>query len=223
MTTGPLPRMRTDAGFGAGSVTAGLARRARGHEPVEHGQRVERAGRALGVVLDGLDRLLAWRSPSTDRSLRLSWLTRNPDAAGSDSPTTWTSWFWAVTWTSPRSTSWTGWFAPWWPNRSRRVSAPAARPTIWWPRQMPEQRPAVVDDRPRQRDLRRRAAPGRPARATGSRRRCRDDRTSAAVAVCGKTRTRAPAMAHRPDDVRLQAEVDDADQRPARPRPRRTR
>ena len=48
-----------------------------------------------------------------------------PDAAGSESPTTWTSWFWAVTCTEPESRSWTGWFAPWCPNRSRRVSAPA--------------------------------------------------------------------------------------------------
>ena len=41
-------------------VNGRAPRRRRGrHEPVEHGQRVERAGRALGVVLDGLDRLLA--------------------------------------------------------------------------------------------------------------------------------------------------------------------
>ena len=53
-----------------------------------------------------------WRRPSTDPSLRLTWLTWNPDEAGSESPTTWTSWFWAVTWTSPSSRSRTGWFAP---------------------------------------------------------------------------------------------------------------
>ena len=53
-----------------------------------------------------------WRSPSTEPSFRLTWLTRKPDAAGSESPTTWTSWFWAVTWTSPISRSRTGWFAP---------------------------------------------------------------------------------------------------------------
>ena len=55
---------------------------------------------------------VAWRSPSTEPSLRLTWLTWKPDAAGSDSPTTCTSWFWAVTWTRSSSRSRTGWFAP---------------------------------------------------------------------------------------------------------------
>ena len=54
MTTGPLPRMRTEAGFGPGGLT-GRSIRGRGDEPVEHGQGIERSGRALGVVLDGLD------------------------------------------------------------------------------------------------------------------------------------------------------------------------
>src|SRR3954470_23335595 len=102
MTTGPDPRIRTDAGFGPGAVmldrcqtrtalafgesvaagwadwrlygtnrgpsyTPGMARStahlttspSSGDEPVEHRQRIQRTGRALGVVLDRLDRLLA--------------------------------------------------------------------------------------------------------------------------------------------------------------------
>ena len=61
MTTGPEPRIRTDAGLWtrrAQRVRASRRRRGR-HEPVEDRQRVERPGRALGVVLDRLDRLLA--------------------------------------------------------------------------------------------------------------------------------------------------------------------
>ena len=67
------------------------------HEPVEHGQRIQRAGAPSGwycTVSIGSSR---WRRPSTDRSLRFTWLTRKPDRSGTDSPTTWTSWFWAVT------------------------------------------------------------------------------------------------------------------------------
>ena len=53
--------MRTEAGFGPGGVTPARLPPGRGgrHEPVEDRQRVERARRALGVVLDGLDRQLA--------------------------------------------------------------------------------------------------------------------------------------------------------------------
>ena len=32
----------------------------------------------------------------------------------------------------------TGWFAPRWPNGSLNVSRPSARPSSWWPRQMPK-------------------------------------------------------------------------------------
>ena len=151
-----------------------------------------------------------WRSPSTEPSLRLTLADpeagrrrqrrrRRPGPRGSGrSPGR-----------SPSSRSWTGWFAPWWPNRSRRVSAPAARADDLVAEADAEQRPAVVDDRPRQRDRAVEARRIARARATGSRRRCRPARTSAAVAVCGRTRTRAPRRRMRADDVRLQAEVDD--------------
>src|SRR3954453_11422926 len=62
MTTGPEPRIRTDAGFGRrapGVVTASPPGRDRLDEPVEHGERIERARGALGVVLHRLDRLRA--------------------------------------------------------------------------------------------------------------------------------------------------------------------
>src|SRR4051794_10870282 len=81
MTTGPEPRIRTEAGFGPGAVmpagmasstahpmTAAGTTRSSGDEPVEHSERVQRTGRALGVVLDRLDRLLAVAQP-LDRSV----------------------------------------------------------------------------------------------------------------------------------------------------------
>src|SRR4051794_37726781 len=67
MTTGPLPRIKTEAGrsvirhlapglVGAAAPAASLRRRR--DEAVEHRERIERSGRTLGVVLDGLDRQL---------------------------------------------------------------------------------------------------------------------------------------------------------------------
>src|SRR6185369_14033120 len=56
MTTGPEPRIRTEAGFWR--VTSSIpspSGRLR-HEPIEHRERVEWARRALRVVLDSLDR-----------------------------------------------------------------------------------------------------------------------------------------------------------------------
>jgi hypothetical protein len=107
----------------------------RPRKPVEDRQRVERAGRALRVVLDGLDRQLAVAQALDRPVVEVTWLTWKPELEGSDPPTTWTSWFWAVTCTTPDSRSRTGWF-----HRDgepqARVSAPAARPTIWWPRQI---------------------------------------------------------------------------------------
>ena len=50
MTTGPLPMISTDG-------LAGFTAQPLGHEAIEDRQRVERTGRALRVVLDGLDRL----------------------------------------------------------------------------------------------------------------------------------------------------------------------
>ena len=110
------------------------------------------------------------------------------------------------------SRSWTGWFAPWCPNRSRRVSAPAARPTIWCPRQMPEQRPAVVDDRPGERD--RTVEPGRVAGA-GREHDPRDVRGEDVGRGRGVRQDADPdaAPAEAADDVRLEPVVDDRDQR----------
>ncbi len=82
---------------------------------------------------------------------------------------------------------------------------------------MPEERPAVVDDRARQGDLR-----FQPCRIA------RSGREDHAVDVArqdigrggrvGEDPHPRAAMAHRADDVRLQAEVDDADQRSTLPR-----
>ncbi len=81
----------------------------------------------------------------------------------------------------------------------------------------PEQRPAVVDDGAGQGDLGRRGGPGRPGRATGSRRRRRRARTSDGRGRVREDPDAGAAMAHRPDDVGLQPEVDDPD-RAGRPR-----
>ena len=128
----PGPRMRTEAGSAARDGAAvsrtvgarvaacgpgvrhprasGGARR--GHEPVEHRERVERPGRALRVVLDRLDRLARVAKTLDGAVVEVDLADAEARRAGSESPTTWTSWFWAVTWTRPRSRSWTGWFAP---------------------------------------------------------------------------------------------------------------
>ena len=127
-------------------------RRHGSHEPVEHRERVERPRRALGVVLDGLDRLLAVAQALDRAVVEVDLADPEPRRAGSESPTTWTSWFWAVTWTRPSSTSWTGWFAPWWPNRSRRRVGARGPADDLVTEADAEQRPAVVDDRLRQRD-----------------------------------------------------------------------
>src|SRR6478735_26043 len=65
MTTGPEPRIRTDAGFPvSAAVIARSPSSARGrHEPVEDRERIEWSGRALRVVLHGLDRQLAVAQP----------------------------------------------------------------------------------------------------------------------------------------------------------------
>ena len=134
----------------------------------------------------------AWRSPSTERSLRLSWLTRNPELAGS-----------AVAddldlVVLRRHLDVARCRGPG-PGGSRRggrtaggcVSAPAARPTIWWPRQIPSSgRPSSMTAR-RARPGRR-VAPGRPGPGERTTPATSAASTSAAVAVCGSTRTRSP-------------------------------
>ena len=133
-----------------------------------------------------------WRRPSTEPSLRLTWLTWKPPARGSVSATTWTSWFWAVTWTRPRVD----------------VADRVVRPVMAEPQPArlgagrpghdlvaeadPEQRPTVVDRGPGQRDRpgepRRVARPGRQDEPVDVRRRARRPATT----VWGRTRTRAP-------------------------------
>ena len=166
----------------------------------------------------------AWRRPSTERSLRLTWLTRKPDAAGSESPTTWTSWFWAVTWTSPcRGPG---------PGGSRRggrtgagvVSAPAARPTIWWPRQIPSSgRPSSMTARASATGPSSRAGSPGPGREHDAGDVGREHVAPRSPCAAGRGPARRAAAGS--DDVRLEAEVDDRRRaaRPARRRPRRPR
>ena len=150
--------------------------------------------------------------------MRFTWLTTKPLAAGSVAASTVTSWFWAVTWTRPVSTSRTGWFAPWCPNRRRRVSAPAARPTIWWPRQIPSSgRPSAMIARARATGPASRAGSPGPGREHDARDVGRED-----VARRGRVGQHADADAAPPQavhDVRLEAEVDDGDERRVRLRP----
>ena len=70
-------------------------------------------------------------SPSTVPSFSETWLTYS-------SACTAKPWFCTVTSTRPVRASRTGWFAPRWPNGSLNVSSPSARPSSWWPRQMPK-------------------------------------------------------------------------------------
>ena len=77
MTTGPLPRIRTDAGLGPGGVTN--ARRA----PRQRTGRTPPARRAApghpsGWYWTVSIGSVAWRRPSTEPSLRLTWLTWKP-------------------------------------------------------------------------------------------------------------------------------------------------
>ena len=195
MTTGPEPRIRTEAGFAAGR--GHRRRRAPAGAAATNRSKTASAssgpGRALGVVLDGLDRQLAV-AQALDRAVVEVDLA-DPEAGprrAATSPTTWTSWFWAVTWTSPSSRSWTGWFAPWWPNRRRRrVGARGPRHDLVAEAD-PEQRPAVVDDR-------RASATGPSSRAgspgPGDRIDAVDvgrERRRRRRPCAGRTRTRAP-------------------------------
>ena len=195
----------------AAHVGDALASRRGGDEAIEHREGVERAGRALGVVLDRLDRELAWRRPSTDPSLRLTWLTRKPplrqrladdldlvvlgghlDEAGVE-----------VADGVVRAV-----VAE--PQPARLGAGGAADDLV--SEADPEQRPAVVDRGPGERH-----GPGQ------SRRVARAGRQDDAGDVGGEHLGRARGMRQDPhphppptqaaDDVRLQAEVDDGDQR----------
>ena len=207
--------IRTDAGFGCFTSAHAGQRDAR-HETVEDVHRVERPGRALGVVLDGLDRLrrvaqaldrtvvqvaladdeAALRGQRVADDLDLVVLRRDLDAARSRRRA---------------------------PDGSRRggrsaggaCSRPAARPTIWWPRQIPSSgRPSSIAACARRTGPSSRAgSPGpgeRTSRATSG------ASASRASAVCGRTRTRAPRATSWRTMFVLEAVVDDRDQRPVR-------
>src|SRR5437773_10031815 len=77
------------------------------------------------------------RRPSQVVSLRFVWVGSQPSRDTDSGPTA-KPWFCAVISTLPVARSFTGWLAPWWPNGSLYVRPPAARPRIWWPRQMPK-------------------------------------------------------------------------------------
>ena len=83
MTTGPEPRIRTDAGFGPGR-----AHPARTRAAATNRSNTSSASSGPGApsgwywtVSIGSSR---WRSPSTEPSLRLTWLTWKPDAGVTD-------------------------------------------------------------------------------------------------------------------------------------------
>ncbi len=145
MTIGPLPTTSTQRGGsvpgpGSGAVrsTAGrLVPAAIDRNSSNTGARSWGPGAPSGWYCTEKAGRPLWRSPSTLPSLRLRSLTYQPDPSGIDPPSTWNSWFCEVTKTPPPARSWTGWLPPWWPNLSLDVVAPTARPSTWWPRQMP--------------------------------------------------------------------------------------
>ena len=128
-----------------------------------------------------------WARPSTEPSLRLTWVTwKSP--SGTLAASTWNSWFWLVMWTAPVASSLTGWLAPWWPNGRRDVVAPTARPRIWWPRQMPNSGMRPIASRHSSTGPSRTA--GSPGPLASSRPSAPVARTSSHVAVWGSTTTR---------------------------------
>jgi hypothetical protein len=192
---------------------AALPRAGGRDEPVEDGQRVERTRAALGVVLDRFDRQRAVAQPlhrsvvevdlADDEAARLRQrvgddrdlvvLGRDLDQARLE-----------VLDRVVRGVVAEG--------QAPRVR-PAARPMIWWPRQMPSSgRPSAMTGgrAPRGRP----AGPGRRVRARRRRRR----RPAPAPRRRGRVRQdpharAAPAKAAH--DVRLEAEVEDRDERAA--------
>ena len=181
-----------DATPACGSARSRGALHGRGHEPVEHRERVERARRALGVVLDGLDRLLrvaqALDGPVVEVDLADVEAGRGRQRVADDLD--------LVVLGGDLD------------EPEVDVLDRVVRPVV--PEPQParlgtggpahdlvaeadaQQRPAVVDDGAGEGDLGLRAGPDRPVRATGSRRRRRSTGRPSADAVCGKTRTRAP-------------------------------
>ena len=143
---------------------------------------------------------ISCRSPSTDPSFRLRALTRNPESEGIECSSIWNSWFCDVMTTLPVRRSCTGWFAPWWPNGSRDVVAPIARPTSWWPRQIPRigrarcvPRCAAASSRVRVVAATCGIAAGSPGPFEMTIPSGDHERTSRAVDVAGNTRTVAPS------------------------------
>ena len=204
MTTGPGAEDQ-DRGrlLGTRSVNGPrLARRGRHDEPVEDGERVERAGRALGVVLDRLDRQLAVAQPLDGAVVEVDLADPEADAAGQRLADDLDLVVLGRHLDQPQLEVLdrvVGAVVP--EPQPRRVRARGAADDLVAEAD-PEQRPAVVDDGARQRDLGRRGGPDRRARATGSRRRCRRRGRRRARRVCGRTRTRAPRRRIDRDDVR---------------------
>ena len=81
-----------------------------------------------------------------------------PGIAGRLSASTAKPWFRLVISTRPSARRLTGWLAPRWPWCIFEVRAPTARPSNWWPRQMPNERLAGLQHL---RDHRHRIFPGR--------------------------------------------------------------
>ena len=217
--------MRTEAGLRAGRLTGLRSRSGRRgrHEPVEHGERVERPGRALRVVLDGLDRQLAVAQALDRAVVEVDLADPEPGRGrqrvaddldlvvlGGDLD------------------------EPELEVLDRVVGAVVAEPEAARvgaggpPDDLvaeadPEQRPAVVDDRAGQRDLRleagRVAGTGREDHAVDVGRRARPTRTT----VCGKTRTRAPRWRIARTMFVLRPEVHDPDPRAGVAGPPRSR
>src|SRR3989304_5426614 len=110
-------------------------------------------------------------------------------------------------WTRPVWRSFTGWFPPRWPNFSLYVLPPRARPRIWWPRQMPRRGTFPARSLAVRTVVRRRSggagAPGRLGVENLGRMRVEGHLDDVAV------------LLRLPDDVRLDAAVDDDEPAPA--------
>ena len=127
--------------------------------------------------------------------------------AGSVASSTAKPWFWRVIITRPVSSSCTGWLAPWWPNFIFMVRAPTARPSNWWPRQMPNTGMSVVEELADRLDRVGRRAPDRRGRSRGRRRPGCSASTSSAGGLRRHHRHAAAVVGEQAQDVALDAEV----------------
>ena len=194
MTTGPEPRIRTEAGFGPGGVNATGARRASATAATNRSNTASASsgpGAPSGwywTVSIGFSR---WRRPSTEPSLRLTWLTRNPDAAGSDAPDDLDLVVLGGHLDHAQLLVVDRVVRPVVPEPEARRVGPRRPPDDLVAEADAEQRPPVVDDRLRQRD---RAVES--SRIPGPGDRIRPSMSGASATadeiVCGRMRTRAP-------------------------------